>query len=128
MPSGEHAFQYALLRLVPDVERGERFNVGVVMLVRSSDFLGFRARLDRAKLAALGPRLGHREVEEQLANLRRIADGEPGAGLMARLPLHERFHWLTAPSSTVIQPSELHTGLCTDPAVTLGALFNRLVA
>ncbi|MCB0880829.1 MAG: DUF3037 domain-containing protein [Thermoleophilia bacterium] len=117
-----------MLRLVPDEERGERFNVGVVMLVRSRDFLGFRAQLDRAKLSALGPRLDSREIGEQLSNLRRIADGETGAGLMARLPLHERFHWLTAPSSTVLQPSELHTGLCTDPAMTLGALFNRLVA
>lgn len=127
MRSNEHPFQYAILRVVPDEERGERLNVGVVMLARSLDYLGFRAEVTPEKLASIAPKLSHADVETQLDSLRRIAAGNPKAGLMARLPLHERFHWLTAPSNTVIQPSELHTGLCTDPGVTLGALFSRLV-
>lgn len=127
MRSHEHPFQYSILRLVPQVERGEQFNVGVIMLARTLDFLGFRAELDPERLDLLGPDLAREEVETQLSNMRRIAHGDPGAGLMARLPLHERFHWLTAPSSTVLQPSEIHTGLCSNPGATLGALFARLV-
>ncbi len=123
----EHPFQYAILRVVPDVERGERINVGVIMMARTVDYLGMRAELDRGRLRALSTSVDAAEVESQLVNLRRIADGAEGAGLMARLPLHERFHWLTAPSSTVLQPSELHTGLCASPGVTLQALFARLV-
>ncbi len=127
MRSSEHPFQYAVLRVVPDAERRECINVGVIMLARTLDFLGMKAQLDRNRLRALSATVDAAEVEKQLVNLRRIADGAEGAGLMARLPLHERFHWLTAPSSTVLQPSELHTGLCSDPGVTLQSLFSRLV-
>lgn len=120
-------FQYAVLRLVPRVERGECMNVGVVLFARTRDFLGLRTELDADRAHALGPALELHRIRMRLAALERIADGEPDAGPIARLPAHERFHWLTAPSSTVLQPSAIHTGVCDDPAATLEALLGRLV-
>jgi hypothetical protein len=121
-------FQYALLRVVPHVERGERLNAGVVLFCRTRGFLAVRAGLDEQRLRALAPDVDIDAVREHLDALVRIAAGEPDAGPIARLEPSERFHWLVAPSSTVIQPSEVHTGLCTDPAATLERLFDELVA
>jgi hypothetical protein len=120
-------FQYALLRVVPLVERGECLNAGVVMFARTLDFLEARVHLDEGRLAALAPEADAAAIARRLDALRRIAAGEPGAGPIARLERHQRFHWLVSPSSTVVQPSEVHTGLCEDPAVTLERLVERLV-
>jgi hypothetical protein len=121
-------FSYAILRLVPRVERGERFNVGVVLFCRQLGFLGLRVALDEARLAALAPGVSAAEVREHLAALVAVAEGNPAAGAIASMPPSERFGWLVAPSSTIIQPSEVHTGLCGDPQATLEALFAKLVA
>jgi hypothetical protein len=121
-------FQYALLRVVPDVERGECLNAGVVLFARTLDFLGARVGLDRERLAALWPDADADALARQLDGLARIAVGDPDAGPIARLPRHQRFHWLVAPASTVVQPSPVHTGLCEDPAATLEHLFHRLVS
>ena len=121
-------FQYALLQVVPRVERGERFNAGVVVFCRRHRFLAAKVALDRARLAALDPRADADELERHLAMLGRVAAGEDGAGAVAALPQSERFHWLAAPSSTVIQPTAVHTGLTDDPAATLEKLFADLVA
>ena len=126
--SGASPFTYLILRVVPSVERGECFNVGVGLFCRQLEFLGVRVELDPARLAALAPSVPVDEVEEHLAALVRVADGAPDAGPIAALPQSERFGWLAAPSSTIVQPSEVHTGLCEDPAQTLDALFARLVA
>ena len=120
-------FSYAILRVVPRVERGERFNAGVILFCRQRDFLGARAALDENRLAALAPDVDARDVREHLASLVRVADGEPGAGPIAAMPASERFGWLVAPSSTMIQPSEVHTGLSDDPRETLDVLFAELV-
>jgi hypothetical protein len=120
-------FAYAILRVVPRVERGERLNAGVVLYCRQRDFLGAQIRLDEARLAALAPEADPAEVRGHLETLARVAAGEPGAGPIAALPASERFGWLVAASSTMIQPSEVHTGLCRDPADTLGVLFSELV-
>lgn len=112
---------------MPDVERGERFNVGVVLFSRSLRFLGMRAALDRRKLAALAPGCDPAPVARQLDALVAVADGAPEGGPVARLDAAERFHWLTAPSSTMLQPSPVHTGLTDDPAATLDRLFRTLV-
>jgi hypothetical protein len=120
-------FQYAIVRVVPDVERGECLNAGVVMLCRPRRFLAARVGLDEARLRAIAPEADPATILPHLAAIERIAAGDPSAGPLARLTAAERFHWLVAPSSTVIQPSEVHTGLCNDPAEELEHLFERLV-
>jgi Protein of unknown function (DUF3037) len=121
-------FTYLILRVVPSVERGERFNVGVVLFCRQRGFLGARVELDERRLAALAPEVSVAEIREHLAALVRVAEGAPDAGPIAALPASERFGWLAAPSSTILQASEVHTGLSHDPEATLRSLFERLVA
>jgi Protein of unknown function (DUF3037) len=120
-------FAYLILRVVPSIERGERLNVGVVLFCRQLGFLGTRVGLDHARLMALDPDLPVPGLADHLDALVRVGDGAPGAGPIAALPPSERFGWLAAPSSTILQASEVHTGLCCDPAATLEALYNRLV-
>lgn len=120
-------FSYLILRLVPSLERGERLNVGVVVYCRRRGFLGARTELDRARVQALAPGLDLAELSDHLAALHRVLDGDPGAGPIASLPQSERFGWVAGPSSTIVQASEVHTGLSSDPAATLDALFERLV-
>lgn len=120
-------FSYAVLRVVPCLERGERLNVGLALFCRQYDFLGLALDLDRDRLFALAPDLDPEPIERRLAVIRRVAEGDPGAGTLAALDPSERFGWLTAPSSTIIQSSETHTGLTTDPAAELKRLFESLV-
>jgi hypothetical protein len=123
----EHPFQYAIVRVVPRVERGECMNAGVVLLCRPKRFLAARVGLDVDRLRALAPDVDPATIDEHLAAIERVAAGDSAGGPIARLGQGERFHWLVAPSSTVIQPSEVHTGLCDDPAAELDHLFERLV-
>jgi Protein of unknown function (DUF3037) len=121
-------FSYAVYRIVPRVERGERINVGVVVFARTLDYLCARAALDEQRLAALWPDVDPATVRPHLDAIERIAQGDPDAGPIAALDTTARFHWLVAPSSTIIQPSAVHTGLCSDPAAELDKLFDALVA
>jgi Protein of unknown function (DUF3037) len=127
VPAAE-PFQYAVVRVVPRVERGERFNAGVVLFCRPLRFLGARVALDERVLAALAPDCDARELRSQLETLVRVAEGAPDGGPLAALEPSERFHWLTSPASTIVQPSAVHTGLTTDPAAELEHLFARLVS
>ena len=123
-------FEYVVVRVVPRVERGECLNAGVILVCRPRRFLDARVELDRARLLALAPYLDGETVElieRQLALIPRICAGEKGAGPIAALGLGKRWHWLTAPSSTLIQPGPVHTGLCLDPADELNCLFEELV-
>ena len=120
-------FQYAIVRIVPRVERGEYVNVGVVFFCRPKRFLAARIALDEARLAAFAPELDLAEVRAHLDAMERIAAGDEGSGPVAQLEQSERFHWLVAPSSTMIQTSPVHTGLCEDPEATLGDLVEKLV-
>jgi hypothetical protein len=122
------AFQYAIWRVVPDVERGEALNVGVVVHCRRRKFLAARVELDEHRLRALAPGLDIDAVRRHLDGLLRVAGGDPEAGAIAALPQSERFGWLTAASSTIVQPSPIHTGLSDDPDGLLDRLFQRLVA
>jgi Protein of unknown function (DUF3037) len=122
-----NAFQYAILRVVPSIERGECLNVGVALLCPERKYVGVRVALDEARLAALAPDLDLDELRAALDALVAVAEGDPAAGPLARLSPSERFGWLTAPASTVIQPSAIHTGLCEDPEDTLERLFATLV-
>jgi len=128
MPGAERdAFQYAIWRVVPDVERGEALNVGVVVFCRRRGFLAARTDVDEARLRALAPAVDVDALRRHLDGLVRVAAGVPEAGAIAALPQSERFGWLTAASSTIVQPSAIHTGLCDDPAALLDRLFDRLV-
>jgi hypothetical protein len=124
----EVSFSYAILRVVPSVERGEAINVGVVVYSRQHDFLSLRVQLDAARLAALDADCDPGPIRARLQALELVASGDRGAGALAELAPADRFGWLTAPSSTVIQPSEVHTGLTGDPAATLEHLFETIVA
>ena len=120
-------FSYLILRVVPSLERGECVNVGVVVYCRQLGFLRARVGLDHARLSALYPDLAMAEIADHLDALVRVADGAPRSGPIAELDPSERFGWLAAPASTIIQASEVHTGLGRDPQATLDALYVRLV-
>ena len=120
-------YQYAIIRVVPRVERGESLNAGVVLLCRSKGFIGARTSLDERKLAGLSPETDPATVRPYLDAIERVARGDPQGGPMATLSIPERFHWLVSPASTVIQPSAVHTGLTDDPAAELEHLFETLV-
>lgn len=128
MPDGADAFSYAIFRLVPRVERGERINVGVAVLCVPLRYAGARTALDERRAAALWPELDLALVRRQLTAIELIAAGEPAAGPIAALEPAQRFHWLVSPASTIIQPSAVHTGLCGRPEEQLDRLFDSLVA
>ena len=116
------------MRIVPRVERGESVNAGVVLFCRPRRFLGARTDLDEALLARCSPGCDPTEVRAQLETLVRDRRGPPRGRSVATLPQSERFHWLTAPASTIVQPSPVHTGLTDDPAGELDRLFAELVS
>lgn len=122
-----NAFQYAIVRVLPRVERGECLNVGVILLCRPRRYLDARIALDERRLAAFAPDLDPASIRPHLDAIERIAAGDPAAGPIARLGQAERFHWLVAPASTVIQTSDVHSGLCDDPAVELDHLVAAMV-
>jgi hypothetical protein len=122
-----HSFDYAVLRVVPRVEREEFINAGVILFCLARGFLDARVELDRARVLALFPGADLATLEEHLASVPRICAGGDGAGPIGRLSLRERFHWLVAPRSTVLQVSPVHSGLCDDPAATLEQLMDRMV-
>ncbi len=120
-------FDYAIIRVVPRVERGEQINAGVVVSCPTAGYLGARVELDHARLRALAPDADVAEIEQALAIIPLIAAGDPKGGPIAALPRSERFHWLVAPRSAIIQPSVVHTGICDDPEAVLDQLLARLV-
>jgi hypothetical protein len=120
-------FQYTIIRVVPRVERGECINVGVVLFSRQLRFLGARFELDPRRLQALSPGVDPATIQPHLDAIEAVVDGDPAGGPVAQLDPSERFGWVAAISSTVIQPSEVHTGLTDDPAATLRHLFDELV-
>lgn len=124
---GPSCYDYAILRVVPRVEREEFVNAGVILFCLERDFLGARVALDRARLAALAPEADVALIEEHLAAIPRICAGGPEAGPIGRLTQRERFHWLVAPRSTMVQVSPVHTGLTGDPARALDEVFRRMV-
>ena len=121
-------FAYCVLRVVPDVERAEFVNAGVVLFARQAGFLEARTRLDADRVRALSPGCDVEPIARHLAALELVEAGDGAGGPIAKLEPSERFNWIAAPSSTVVQPSPVHTGVTDDPAATLAALFARLVS
>ncbi len=128
-PSGSPTewYSYAIVRVVPRVERGEFLNVGVIVFVPTQRLLACRVELDADRLRALAPDLETALVERHLRSLCLVCEGSPDGGPVAALPPAERFHWLTAPRSTIIQTSPVHAGACHDPNSTLEDLLDELV-
>jgi hypothetical protein len=122
-----HSFDYAVLRIVPRVERGEFVNAGVVLFSSEHDFLDARIRLDRDRVLALFPGADLAAIEEHLAAVPRICAGGEGSGPIGWLSKRERWHWLVAPRSTVLQVSPVHSGLCEDPGKALDQLMEAMV-
>lgn len=120
-------YDYAIIRVVPKVERGEFLNVGVLVSCPAVDYLEARIALDESRLLALDPGLDLPSIREHLATFPAICSGGEGAGPIGQLSQRERFHWLVAPRSTIIQTSPVHTGSCRDPAALLEHLLNTMV-
>lgn len=121
------SYDYAIVRVVPRVERGECVNIGVIVSCPSRDYLQARIEIDAARAYALDPMLDLEAIRKYAASIPAICEGGEGAGPIGRLAQRERFHWLVAPRSTVIQISPVHTGRCDDPAKVLEHLMDALV-
>jgi hypothetical protein len=120
-------FEYALLRVVPRVERGECINAGVVVYCRARAYVGARTHLDEARLRALDPRADVAGIRAALGAVEKVCAGGAEAGQASRDDAGRRFRWLIAPRSTVVQPGPVHTGLTTDPAAETERLLDLLV-
>lgn len=119
------SYDYALVRVVPRVEHLAFVNAGAIVHCRDSEFLGARIFLSRARLAGLAPDCDLDAVAAHLAAIPVICAGGPGSGPVGQLPLTDRFHWLVAPRSTIVQTSPVHVGLCASPAAALDELARR---
>jgi hypothetical protein len=129
--TGAEAFEYAVLRVIPRVDRGEAMNAGIVLYCRPQRYLGARLALDEGVLLALDPEADVPGVHRALAAMARVC-GEPGAASASAGPagaqdIGRRFRWLTAPRSTVVQAGPVHTGLTRDPDAEIGGLVRALV-
>jgi hypothetical protein len=125
--STEYTYDYAIVRIVPRVERDERINVGVILSCVDVEFLEARIELDVARVLALDPALDLDAIQAGLATIPAVCAGGPGAGPIGALPQRGRFRWLVSPRSTVIQTSAVHTGRTSDPAAAIERLLDTMV-
>ena len=123
----KHLFEYAVIRVVPRVEREEFLNVGVILYCSAQGFLQTVCELNEERLRAFSDELDLAELQERLRAFERICAGRSAGGVIGQLPIAARFRWLTATRSTVVQTSPVHPGLCADAAETLTRLFAQLV-
>ncbi len=123
----DQLFEYAVIRVVPRVEREEFLNVGVILYSRSQNFLKALFRIDKDRLQSFSDKLDINEVEEHLHSFERICEGGPGSGPIGQYEIASRFRWLTATRSTVVQASKVHPGFCSNPGEALQKLFDQLV-
>lgn len=122
-----HEFEYAILRVVPHVEREEFVNVGIILYCRALKYLDAVIQVDAARLRALAPDLDLAATQAQLDTIPRICAGGKNAGSLGQLTQDERFKWLTSPRSTTIQVSPVHSGLCDDPKAELKVLRKKVL-
>ncbi|WP_162054301.1 DUF3037 domain-containing protein [Pontibacter pamirensis] len=123
----KHLFEYAVIRVVPCVEREEFINVGVVVYCASQGFLQTLYKLNEDRLRAFSPNIDTQELQERLHAFERICAGRREGGAIGQLPIASRFRWLTATRSTIVQTSPVHPGLCVAPQETLARLYAQLV-
>jgi hypothetical protein len=121
------SYDYAVIRVVPRVDREEFMNVGVIISCPAKDFLEARIEMDEARLLAFAPQVDLEAVRAHLTSIPRICTGGPDAGPIGQLSPRERFHWLVAPRSTIIQTSRVHSGRCTEPQPVSEHLLDRMV-
>nr|WP_294895750.1 DUF3037 domain-containing protein [uncultured Pedobacter sp.] len=124
---GQHLFEYAIIRVVPRVEREEFINVGVILFCKQQHFLKGKVLIDLRKISALSKELDIQEIEKNLSAFKAICDGRNTGSAIAGLDLPSRFRWLTATRSTVIQCSKVHPGFCLNPDETLEKIFEQMV-
>jgi Protein of unknown function (DUF3037) len=122
-----NSYDYALIRLVPNVERGECLNVGVILFCRTLSFLGARIHLNTTRALALSTVLDLDAIQRQMETILLICKGGPTAGPLGKMSQSERFHWLVSPRSTIIQISPVHEGVCDDPEAALEHLLKTMV-
>lgn len=125
--SGEHTYDYSIIRVVPRVDRGEQINVGVILSCADVDFLDARIDLDEKAVLAVDPTVDLEALRRNLELIPRVCRGGAAAGAIGALPSRGRFRWLISPRSTIIQPSPVHTGRTDDPAACLNRLMEKLV-
>ena len=123
----KYTFEYAIVRIVPKVEREEFFNIGVILFSKRKKFLDIKYHVNPDKLNALSSDIDLNMVNDYLNAWKLICDGEPSGGKIGQLELSDRFRWLTACRSTIIQSSKTHPGLCHDPKKTLEDIFKKYV-
>lgn len=128
MPPSRSAFSYAVVRIVPDIEREEFVNAGLILFCRERQYLAMRTSVDREALEVMRPGTDADAIAAQLALAERIAAGDATAAPFAGMSQSERFHWLTTPRSTVVQPGPLHAGTTDDPAATFEHLYEVMVS
>ena len=124
----QSSYDYAVVRVVPDLERGEFINAGIVLFAKVPGVLAARVWLDEDRLRALAPDRDAAMIRAHLESVERIASGGPDTGSIGQLSPSQRFHWLVAPRSTMIQMSPVHSGLCADAPEEMDRLFGRLVS
>jgi len=123
----EYTYDYAIVRIVPRVERGEQINVGIILSCPDVNFLEARIELDEARLLALDPKVDLDLMRANLATIPAVCRGGAEAGPIGELPQRGRFRWLVSPRSTMIQTSPVHTGRTSDPAASLEHLVEKVV-
>jgi hypothetical protein len=124
----KHLFEYAVIRLVPKVEREEFLNIGVILYAKSLKYLQTKYHLDEQRLQHFSEQLDLHEVEEYLNAFDRICRGADDGGPIGQLDMASRFRWLTATRSTIVQTSKVHSGFCTDPEESLNKIYLQLVS
>ena len=124
----KHLYEYAIVRLVPRVERGEYINIGVVLYCKTLKTLNFLYKINKERILALFPETDLIEVENHLLSFEKICKATKDSGLIGQQDLASRFRWLTAKRSTIIQFSETHPGLCSDPQSAIKKIFEEMVA
>ena len=124
---GRYLFEYAIIRIVPRVEREEFLNVGIVLYCRERKYLNTKFSINKERLNALCAEMDCTEVEAHLQSFEKISAGEKAGGAIAALDMASRFRWLTATRSTIIQTSKVHPGFCEDPNETIEKLYTQLV-
>jgi hypothetical protein len=122
-----HLFEYAVIRVVPKVEREEFLNVGVILYCSDEKFLNCMIEFDEARLSAFSPTIDIQELKEHITSFKKICAGGKAAGDIGQLSMAERFRWLTSTRSTMLQSSKVHPGLCTNAAGMLASLHKQLV-